>query len=74
MAGHALRTLQVRILTSPLCELDDKCNGLKQKKNLVEGLKALSSRDDILVKGHMRHDLYDIYDRMFPQQKRGAAQ
>eukprot|EP00667_Euglena_gracilis_P000022 EG_transcript_22 len=49
--GQLSKRWQVRILTSPHCVLDEAPNPLQQKKNLVEGLRALGSRDDILVKG-----------------------
>ena len=39
----------MRILTSPHVTLDERFSSLKCKKNLIEGLKALSSQDDIMV-------------------------
>jgi len=67
--GALSKRWQVRILTSPHVTLDERFSSLKCKKNLIEGLKALSSPDDIMAKGSLRGHLLEIYDRLFPQSK-----
>lgn len=63
--GGLSKRWQIRLLTSPVV-LDDRAGSLKQKKNLMLGLGALASRDDIKVKGAVAAELLEIYDRMHP--------